>query len=404
MLGNGRSISVGALLLLAVVARASDPAPAEPALTDAQREISREASGYFERGNVVAALPLYERLATEQPQSALFAERHAWCLLVKFENLPTGDERTAAIDDARREANRARALGDRSDLLNVLFERIGQPSAVENKASARMAEAEAAFARGEHDKALAAYLEIAASDPHDYQAHLFAGDAYFAKHDWQQAGIWFQKAIDIDPDVETAYRYWGDALSRSGHPDEALSKYLDGILADPYTVRSFNGLRQWAKANGATLKGPTISTPPVPEGDRPDAGKGSISVSADMLKAPPKVAAAWLVYLANRAQWRSGRFAERFPGEASYRHSLAEEAESLTLAYQMLASDAPSGGTPDPGVADLLRLGQDGLIEAYVLLGAPDAGISRDYRAYRDAHRDALRRYLTSYVVHTASR
>ena len=40
-----------------------------------------------------------------------------------------------------------------------------------------------------------------------------------------------------------------------------------------------------------------------------------------------------------------------------------------------------------------------GLLEAYVLLAKPDAGIARDYVEYRKNNRDKLRRYMNEYVT-----
>src|SRR5262245_43836062 len=99
-----------ALLASAVLCGLAPPAPAEAA-PDAGDEAGR-ADTYYRAGNLVAALPLYEHLAAQAPKDALYAERLAFCLVSRFENLPDGEERRAAIDRARAEAERAQALGD----------------------------------------------------------------------------------------------------------------------------------------------------------------------------------------------------------------------------------------------------------------------------------------------------
>jgi hypothetical protein len=53
----------------------------------------------------------------------------------------------------------------------------------------------------------------------------------------------------------------------------------------------------------------------------------------------------------------------------------------------------------DPALAELVRLNDDGLLEAYVLFARADEGIAQDYSAYRKASRDKLRRYLVEYVA-----
>ncbi len=87
-----------------------------------------------------------------------------------------------------------------------------------------MQQAEADFARGDLDKAREGYMRAYLLDPKQYYAALFMGDAYFKQHQPVFAGEWFSNAIKIDPNIETAYRYWGDALlgagqaGRSAHP------------------------------------------------------------------------------------------------------------------------------------------------------------------------------------------
>ena len=52
----------------------------------------------------------------------------------------------------------------------------------------------------------------------------------------------------------------------------------------------------------------------------------------------------------------------------------------------------------DPMIERLVRLHDQGLIEAYVLFARVDQGIAEDYPAYRKASRDKLRRYLLDHV------
>ena len=48
---------------------------------------------------------------------------------------------------------------------------------------------------------------------------------------------------------------------------------------------------------------------------------------------------------------------------------------------------------------NLAALQKDQMLEAYVLISAPDEGIAQDYPAYRDAHRDVLHAYIEKHVV-----
>jgi hypothetical protein len=53
----------------------------------------------------------------------------------------------------------------------------------------------------------------------------------------------------------------------------------------------------------------------------------------------------------------------------------------------------------DPGLLLLLKLHDAGLLDAYVLFSLGDAGIAKDYSAYRAAHREKLEEYMDKFVV-----
>jgi tetratricopeptide (TPR) repeat protein len=378
------------LLLAAQFCAGSAAAAFETQPTDADA-----AAALYQQGNKIDALPLYERLAAQSPANALYAERLAACLVIKFENLPTGEERNATIARAKAAAERAKSLGDSSDLLQVMLDRLANPAAAQNRLTPNLQAAERAFARGDFEAALAGYQKAAALDPRSYEARLYAGDVYFRKHDLKQAGEWFQKAILVDPDRETAYRYWGDALVAAGDPGAALPKFIEAVVAEPYASKPWMGLKRWAKDNGAVIRPPHVPVPAAPAVTGGETGKPGVVINV----APngrTNAAAAWLAYSLNRASWKTETFAKRFPGEKAYRHSLAEEVESLQVALSVL--DPASAGDAD--LQDLVRLNKDNMLEAYVVLSAADDGIAQDYPGYRSVHRELLRAYIEQYLVH----
>lgn len=366
---------------------------------EADIDETAQASLYWQLGNLTAALPLYERLAKQTPKSALFAERFAYCLLTQSSLQPPGKQRMATRARAKQEAERAKALGDTSPLLQTVFEWLADPDTVKNRMEARMAAAEAAFTKGDLDTALAAYQDIAATDPTSYDARLFAGDVYFLKGDTRQAGEWFQKAIDLSPNRETAYRYWGDALAKAGQSEEALAKFVDAVVAEPYSRSAWLGLGQWAQRTGMVIKPPHIEVPPAPtlKGKK----NVSIAMTEDSLK-NPAAASAWLAYSARRVGWLTGDFAKTFPNDKKYRHSLAEECDALRTAVHFLEDAKPSEGDLDANLRTLLALGKAGMFEPYVLLHAADEGIAQDYDAYRNEHREVLQTYIKEHVLQRA--
>src|SRR6266481_4654041 len=71
------------------------------------------------------------------------------------------------------------------------------------------------------------------------------------------------------------------------------------------------------------------------------------------------------------------------------RHSLAEEVDG----FQMVVGQVKEGLTKkeirqlDSALATLVKLADEELLEAFVLISRPDQGIAKDDPAYRDAHR-----------------
>ena len=106
-----------------------------------------------------------------------------------------------------------------------------------------------------------------------------------------------------------------------------------------------------------------------------------------------------MAYGLTRAAWRSGEFLKKFPNEKTYRHSLAEEAAALRSVLDAVKNQQKEIKQLNPSLKLLQELNDAGLLEAYILLAKPDAGISRDYELYRQNNRDKLKRYLTDFLV-----
>lgn len=178
------------------------------------------------------------------------------------------------------------------------------------------------FARNDLHRALEAYLAAESLDPMLYEAPLFIGDCYFMLKRIDDDGRAYARAIAIDPIRETAYRYWGHGLMQAGRMEEARAKLIEK-----------NGMNNWLS-----------------------------------------------LYDPMRILWRNEIFAQQYPGEKQYRHSLPEEADGPIRFLQLLEVE--------------------GLLEAYILLALADDGISQDYPSYRAQNREAIRQYLERYVIH----
>jgi tetratricopeptide (TPR) repeat protein len=351
---------------------------------------------------LLEALPILEKLAEAKPNDAVVLERLGIALVAKAVTVDDEQERKRLRVRARKALLRSKELGNNSNLLQISLNALpedGSNAGFSNRKEVEdtMREGEAAFVKGDLDKAYAAYSRALLLDPKLYEAALFNGDVFYKKGELDKAGEWFARAVKIAPDRETAYRYWGDVLMAADKMDEARIKFLEAIIAEPYNRTPYMGLGQWAKRKQMQLSHPLIQ-PPV----SPSTEQGKITINID-----PKTLGStdgsqhWLMYGIARAAWSTGKFAKEHPNEKAYRHSLREEAEALRMVAEAVAKDVKEGKikSPHPSLEVLVKLNEAGLLESYILFARADAGIAEDYPAYRAKNRDKLMRYLAEYVA-----
>lgn len=265
-----------------------------------------------------------------------------------------------------------------------------------------MQAAEADFSRGDLDKARQGYIHALLLDPSLYTAALFIGDTYFKQKQPGSAGEWFSRAIQIDPNRETAYRYWGDALTGMGKMDEARTKFINAVIAEPYNRNPWMGLGQWADHNHVKL---TYLRLQDKSKVTIDGGKTTVTLDSDMLAKKDNAAiGAWLVYGTRRAKWQTEEFKKQFPNEPHYRRTLKEESDSLDLMVKVISEVQKSkkdgdNSDLDPSLTMLVKIDEAGLLDPFVLLNRADNGIAQDYPDYRGANRDRIYRYMDEFVV-----
>ena len=396
-----------AVVLCSAVLGAAAPVIAAESPRDAAGASDPERQQAFQlyhEGKMPEAAALLEKVIAKDPGDVAAHEALGVALASRVATESDPEKARADRLEARKELLRAKELGDTSDLSRIILAGIpesGEVPALSEKpeVNALLQAGEAAFAAADWQKALAAYSGAWDLD-HSAKAALYVGDTYFSLKDMDRAGEWFAKAIELEPNSETAYRYWGDALMQQGKMKEARAKYIEGVVADPYQATSVAGLRKWLTRNKLEFKKLPITLPQGPSVGKD--GKTTITVDASMLDKSDAAAAAWLTYSATRSVWQEGQFLKTFPQETSYRHSLAEEVAALgtvVLIYHQLAGDKP--GKKDASLELLEKLTNDGLVEPFVLLIHADAGIAKDYSAYRDAHREKLVAFLDQYLVPT---
>lgn len=385
-------------LLTSRIALSQDPGKMDP---DAPR-----AEELYRQGKMVEAMPLYEKLAAEYPNDAGVLERWGSATLSSAQTIADPEARKKARLRARSIFLKAKELGDNSNLLQTVLASIPEDGSIgafsdRKEVDQAMQAAEADFVRGNLDQAREGYIHALLLDPNLYAAALFAGDSYFKQKQPGSAGEWFARAIQIDPNRETAHRYWGDALLSMGKADQARTEFIRAVIAEPYNRNSWMGLGQWADHEHVKL---TILHLEDKSAITTAGANTTITLDSSLLgnKKDDPTLGAWIVYGGSRALWRE-KFQKEFPHEASYRHSLQEESDSLHTMVSTISrrQKSQAGAEPelDSSLALLVKIDQAGMLDSFVLLNRADAGIAQDYSAYRAAHRDRLDRYMDEFVV-----
>jgi tetratricopeptide (TPR) repeat protein len=393
------------LVALVTIALVSGSARAQTTSGDDFATERAKAMALAKQQNWLGALPLFEDLAQKNPKDAVVLERLAQCLISHAAILQ--DPAAAGKDRIRAKAllQTARELGDHSQLAENLLDALkalpsnGDVKFAENgEANAAMKAGEAAFAKQDFDEAIKNYSHALELDPQSYWAALFVGDSYFAAKKFLQAGEWYDRAAQIDPNRETAYRYHADMVTKQGECGDARSLNIAAIVAEPYNAIPWRGLAAWANACHVKLQRVHIETGAgaTPNGEN----KVSITMNPDQ---PAEIGAVWLGYSGTRALWQQERFKKQFPQAAQYRHTSAEETDALTTAAKVAeeaTEKSPNGAVAkDANMQLLLRLYHAQMIEPYVLLNGADPGIALDYATYRATNRAKLVEYLNEIVV-----
>jgi len=371
----------------------------------AQQDEAARANALWGEGRRLDALPLYEDLARDHPKEWLYQERLAVALGVKAEMATDPADVKALLTRERDAAKRAVELGDPNYFMQLtaqLDPNAPIVAAPGSPAQALQQEAEKAFGIGDYATALTKYAAAADADPKLYEAPLYAGDTAYSQKDLKTAAKWFARAISVDPNRETAYRYWGDALMRIGHdPAAAKQKFIDAIVAEPYNKLAWQGIQQWAQVEKAVILAPKIDRPAGPVVDAKKPKNITINIDPGMTddkKHPGSYA--WLGYSMARAAFRGDEFKKLFPDEKEYRHTLKEEDTALGAVAEIAKEGKIKPENLDESLRNLVDLNNAGMLDCWILINGADQGIARDYAAYRNEHRQLLRDYLERFVVH----
>ncbi len=375
-----------------------------PPVTTAQDPTNPERQKAFqlwEQGKIDEALPLFEKLEKAHPSDPAILERFGWLLFMRNDSIKDPASRQANRKRARELLVRAKKAGADSVVITSMLEVVPEDGGDDSRwtfskrkeVDDAMREGEAAFVRKDFAKAITFYQQALTLDPTLYEAGLYIGDAYFGAGEQLKAAEWFARAVQINPNRETAYRYWADSLMKQARVTEAGDKYIEAFIAEPYSRVARTGFVNWANQVGIELAHPEVNFPA--DVSVKQNGDSTITLDPSALKKDDKSSTAWMIYSFTRTSWVQTEFKKQYPEEAKYRHSLKEETASIRAALKQIKSTQQV----DPSLATLAKLDTEGLLEAYILLARVDAGISEDFAAYRKDHIDKLREYVNKYVM-----
>lgn len=390
------SLSLCLLILTCALTARSQTGDDLPAMKQKAADLIKEAK-------YVDALPLLEKIVVAEPDNAQMHFYLAFGLLGQANVTKDEAAQKAFRLRARNAFLKSKQLGNRDPLVDALIQGIPADGGTTTNVSANieanraMAEAEAFFSQGKMDDAFRSYQRALGLDPNIYEAALFSGDVMMHKEDFAQAEVWYQRAIKINPDRETAYRYSATPLMKQGKYDEARDRYVEAYISEPYNRFTIAGLSQWAQVTKARLAHPDIDIPTDVTFDEKGEAKINLNMSA-LLGGKDDGSFAWISYGATRTEWHKEKFAKTFPRESVYRHSLPEETDALQSVLTLATSDKEVKKL-SPSLTRLKRLNDAGLLPAYILLAKPDRGIAQDFPAYRSANRAKLRQYVREYIL-----
>ena len=376
---------------------------------DAERD---RALQLLNESKVSEALPLLQKLAKEHPEDAEVTFGLGFCLLAKANIDPNVAERKEGRKRAREILLRSKQLGFDHPLLHSILEVIA-PDGGSMEAFSKVKEAddamqsgEAAFVQGNFDLAITNYKRALDLDPQLYEAALFVGDMYNKKNQPELGSEWFARATRINPNRETAYRYWGVGLLKQGKMIEARDKFIEAYISEPFNRLAINNLTEWANLNDVSLGHPNIEVPANVSSS--GSGGTNIEIGDRALTNKGDGSAAWMMYGLRRSVWMNGaqrlseKFSKTYPAEKTYRHSLAEEVDGLRGTVEAVSVQLKDNKISElePSLATLVKLNDGGLLESYVLLARSNQGIARDYAEYLRTNREKLRRYVVEFVIH----
>ena len=352
-----------------------------------------EATELIKQNRYLDALPVLEKIILSYPNDAELWANFGIAIMINSVTLESPEARKEEQERGRKALIKAKQLGTENvKALNILDQfpvNDGNDNFIDENPEAEKAlrEGEAFFGRGEYEKAFSSYEKAYKINPKSYEAVLFMGDSLYAQRKYKESEVWFAKAVEIDPNREMAYRYWGDALLYQKKYNEAREKFVEAMIADPYSRMSWDSFERWSGESGNPISLPNI-TPP---GNKI---AGEIIINENFLKADDGTSN-WKLYNDTRKAQTLAKAGKNQP------LTLAEETAAWRKVADAARKDIKAGKLkyPDQSLVNLVKIDDDGFLEAYILLLRTREDFIKEYYDYRNKNREKLRGFITKYFL-----
>lgn len=357
-------------------------------------ELTAEARQMVTENRYIDALPILEKIILSYPKDAEMWADFGIAIVSNAVTLDDPAERKEEMERGIKALTKAKQLGTENVRALYLLDEIENSDSMDNfsheenpELEKALREGEAHFGRGEYDKAFKAYERAYKLDPKSYEAVLFMGDCFYAQGKFKEAEPYFAKAVEISPDLDTAHRFWGDALLYQDKNEQALDKFLNALLAKPFSRMNWESINRWATKTEANYDLIKI----IPPGNKEF---GSIEIKESLLKSEDGTDK-WKFYDEMSKEQKSKKAA------AGQRYTLSDELNAWKKAAENFRADIKAGKIkyPDRGLINLVKLDDENLLEPYILLLRPQPSFGEDYAAYREKNADKIKQFVRQYIL-----
>jgi tetratricopeptide (TPR) repeat protein len=359
--------------------------------TPDKTSMREKALAFVAQNRYADAFPLLEKVAPLYPNDAEIWAHYGIAILSRSVTLTAPGERKIERVKGYNVLMKAKQLGTKNVVALNLLDQLSPDGSDEDNFQGdpefekHLREGEGFFGRAEYDKAFAAYEKAYKINPKSYEAVLFMGDALYGGGKFKESETWFAKAVELEPNREQAYRFWGDALVNQNKSAEARDKFIDALIAEPYSRLTWDRIGRWIDESKQKVA-PLEIMPPGNE------ASGEIKINEELLKTED-----------GTSNWRfynESRRAQIIAAGAGTR-TLAGEVAAYRKVAEAFRSSLKSGKLkyPNQSLSNLIKLDDEGLLEAYVLLVRPNGDIAEEYDVYRTKNRDKLRKFVVEFLL-----